>query len=183
MLKLLLKNAGVDPEAFKGAPEDVRRAIQNAKRASTGPESEIYDHLSDNQLSDNWAMNIFPNLHWSTHSEGMLMLRHEPHRTDPDKCYLHAVVLAYPGMNFELYAPAAPNAKREKSGRPSRIRARHDDPDVLEVIGLLLYEDIRNTRETQQGMKSRGFSRIRLSEHEQPIMHQHAEIDRYLGIP
>jgi phenylpropionate dioxygenase-like ring-hydroxylating dioxygenase large terminal subunit len=182
MLKGLLQSAGIDPTTYKGAPEDVRRSIQLAKRAMNDARAEIYDRLSDNQLSDNWATNIFPNMHWSIHAEGLFMLRYEPHPSDPDKCVLYAMVLAYPGMDFNLYAPVDANAKRENSGRPSRIRARHDDPDVEKVVGRLTYEDIRNTREAQQGMKSKGFNKIRLSEHEQPIMHQYAEIDRYLGV-
>lgn len=181
MQKMLLQNAGVDPETFGGNSEDVRRAIQLIKRAKDGIYAEAYAKLSDNQLSDNWSMNIFPNLHTSIHSEGLLMLRYEPHRTDPEKCYLYALVLALPGMGFDLYCPTNPDAKKEAHGRPSRVHVKHDDADVIEKVGLLIYEDIRNTRETQQGMKSAGFKSLRLSEQEQVIMHQHAEMDRYLN--
>lgn len=181
MQKMLLQNAGADVENFQGNSADVRRAIQLAKRAKGGIFAEAYATLSDNQLSDNWAMNIFPNLHMSLHSEGLLMLRYEPHRSDPEKCYLYALVLALPGMDFDLYCPTRPDAPREASGRPSRVHVKHDDADVIEKIGLLIYEDIRNTRETQQGMKSAGFRAMRLSEQEQVIMHQHAEMDRYLN--
>jgi phenylpropionate dioxygenase-like ring-hydroxylating dioxygenase large terminal subunit len=180
MQKYLLQSAGIDPDEFSGNPEQVRRAIQIVKRAKEGIYSKAYSKLSDNQLSDNWAMNIFPNMHWSMHSEGLLMLRYEPHPTDPEKCYLYAMVLALPGMEFELYCPVKSDANREYSGRPSRVYARHDDTDVEEVVGRLIYEDIRNTRESQQGMKSAGFTALRLSEQEQVIMLQHAEIDRYL---
>ena len=182
MQKYLLQNAGVDLETFAGNSEDVRRAIQLIKRAKDGIYADAYAQLSDNQLSDNWSMNIFPNLHTSIHSEGLLMLRYEPHRSDPEKCYLYALVLALPGMDFDLYCPVNPDAPREASGRPSRVHVKHDDPDVLEKIGLLIYEDIRNTRETQQGMKSAGFKGMRLSEQEQVMMHQHAEMDRYLEL-
>jgi hypothetical protein len=49
---------------------------------------------------------------------------------------------------------------------PKRVHVRHDAPDVIEKIGSLMYEDIRNTRETQLGLQSRGFKAMRLSEHE-----------------
>lgn len=181
MQKMLLGNAGIDPDNFEGNSEDVRRAIQVIKRAKDGIYAEAYAKLSDNQLSDNWAMNIFPNLHMSIHGEGLLMLRYEPHRTDPEQCYLHALVLALPGMDFDLYCPTSPEAPREVCGRPRRVHVKHDDPDVIDKVGLLIYEDIRNTRETQQGMKSAGFTALRLSEQEQVIIHQHAEMDRYLS--
>ena len=180
MQRLLLRNAGIDAENFTGTSEEVRRSIQTAKRQKGGIFADAYARLSDNQLSDNWAMNIFPNLHISLHSEGLLILRYEPHRSDPDKCYLYATTLALPGMDFDLYCPTDTNPKREASGRPVRVHVKHDDPDVLDKIGLLIFEDIRNTRETQQGMKSDGFQALRLSEQEQVIIHQHAEIARYL---
>ncbi len=51
---------------------------------------------------------------------------------------------------------------------------------MLDKIGLLIYQDVRNTREAQQGMKSDGFEALRLSEQGQVIIHQHAEIASYL---
>lgn len=173
--RAFLQWAGIDPDTFGGNAREVRRAVQIAKRA----QGSVYDGLSDNQLTDDWATNIFPNTHWSLHADGLLMLRYLPHPTDPDACTLSMMVLALPDVPFDMYpiarGPALP------SGRPQRIRVRHDDADLPATISQLIYEDIRNTRETQQGMKSKGFGGLRLSDHEQILMHQHAEIERYVG--
>ncbi|MET0546809.1 MAG: aromatic ring-hydroxylating dioxygenase subunit alpha [Caulobacterales bacterium] len=173
-----LQSAGIEPENYSGDAYGVRRAVQQGKRAMGGKAGEAYATLSDNQLTDDWAMNIFPNMHLSLHAEGGLMMRYYPHRSDPNRCSLHIMTLAHPGLPFEAYLPDAP--KKEANGRPSRVRVRHDDPHVIEAIGQLLYEDIRNTREAQFGLQSNGFRKIRLSEHEQPIMFQNATMDRYL---
>jgi len=174
--RFLLAEAGLDPEVHTG---NVRLAVQQAKRAMTGPRAQVYSTLSDNQLTDDWAINIFANIHWSLHAEGMLLLTYNPHPSDPNQCRLGISVLAHPGIPFDLYY--MPDAKEhEPSGRPRRVRLRHDDPDLAAVIGHLLFEDIRNTRETQQGIQSRGFGGVRLSEQEQALMHQNAEMDRLL---
>jgi hypothetical protein len=179
MQEHLLASVGIDPGSFAGGALDVRRAVQQAKRAMGGPAAEAYRDLSDNQLTDDWAVNIFPNMHWSMHAEGVLVLRYFPHPNDVGRCALHITVLAHPGMPFQFYLPDA--TEFEPSGRPKRLRVRHDDPDVKERIGQLMFEDIRNTRETQLGLQSQGFRRMRLSEHEQPIMYQYATMDRYLA--
>jgi phenylpropionate dioxygenase-like ring-hydroxylating dioxygenase large terminal subunit len=178
MQRMLLETVGIDPDQFEGGPRSVRRAVQEAKRAMGAPLSQIYDRLSDNQLTDNWALNLFPNMHIDLHAEGALSLRYFPHRSDPERCTLHIMVLAHPGLPFTFYLPDA--TEFEDNGRPKRLRIRHDDPNIREEIGQLLSEDIRNTRETQRGFQSRGFKKMRLSEHEQPIMYQHATMDSYL---
>jgi phenylpropionate dioxygenase-like ring-hydroxylating dioxygenase large terminal subunit len=175
----MLEAAGIDPGKFAGGAMDVRRAVQRAKRRMGGQAAMAYQHLSDNQLTDDWAVNLFPNMHWSLHAEGALVMRYHPHVSDPNRCSLHILVLAHAGLPFNFYLPEA--TEFEPSGRPKRIFVRHDDPDVKERIGQLLWEDIRNTRETQRGLQSRGFGRMRLSEHEQAIMYQYATMDRYLN--
>lgn len=179
MQKAILRGLGVDAEAFDGDANDVRRAIQVAKRTTPGPLADVFARLSDGQLSDDWAMNIFPNLHLSCHAEGVLTLRYYPHPTDPGRCQLHASVLGFTAQPFDDGFYPAPVPSNE--GRPPRVRVRHDDPDVAAAVGPLLCEDIATTVGAQRGMGSKGFTAIRLSEHEQVIRHQYAEIDRYLN--
>jgi phenylpropionate dioxygenase-like ring-hydroxylating dioxygenase large terminal subunit len=174
----MLQGLGLDVSALADRPYEVRRAIQLAKRKFTGPFAEAYKDLSDGQLTDDWAMNLFPHTHLSMHAEGVLWMRYYPHRSDPNKCTLHVVTLGQPGIPFEFYLPESP--EREANGRPKRQRLRHDDPHLQDKIGLLLFEDVRNTRETQLGIQSAGFKVMRLSEHEQPIMYQHWRIDQFL---
>nr|WP_087572925.1 aromatic ring-hydroxylating dioxygenase subunit alpha [Sphingomonas sp. CDS-1] len=176
--RVMLEAAGIDPESYDGDSGTVRRSIQLAKRAMTGRPAEIYGTLTDNQLTDDWAMNIFPNMHWSIHAEGVLLLEYFPHPSDPEQCQLHIMVLGHAGMNFVNYMP--PSNDHVESERPQRVRVRHDDPDIIAIVTQLLWEDISLTAQVQRGMRSGAFKAIRLSEHEQVIRHQHAHIRRYL---
>jgi phenylpropionate dioxygenase-like ring-hydroxylating dioxygenase large terminal subunit len=176
--RFMLSTVGLDPEKYQGDSNSVRRAMQLAKRAMKGRAAEVYGPLSDGQLTDDWAMNLFPNMHWSTHAEGMLMLQYLPHATYPERCQLRIMVLGHRGMPFDSYMPAAND--RIELERPPRIHIRHSDPNIESVIGLLLWEDVRLTNEVQKGLRSRGFGAMRLSEHEQVIRHQHAQLKRYL---
>ena len=177
--RVILQNLGVDVERFDGNADDVRRAIQVAKRSNPGALEDVFDRLSDGQLSDDWAMNIFPNLHLSCHAEGVLTLRYYPHPTDPGRCQLHASVLGFKDQPFDDGFYPSPVVSDDKV---LRIHVRHDDPDVIEAVGIVLGQDIPIAIGTQRGMGSKGFSAIRLSEHEQVIRHQYAEIDRYLDL-
>lgn len=179
MQRVILQKLGVDVERFDGNADDVRRAIQVAKRSNPGALEDVFDRLSDGQLSDDWAMNIFPNLHLSCHAEGVLTLRYYPHPTDPGRCQLHASVLGFKDQPFDDGFYPSPVVSDDKV---LRIHVRHDDPDVIEAVGTVLYQDISIAIGTQRGMGSKGFSAIRLSEHEQVIRHQYAEIDRYLDL-
>ena len=69
-----------------------------------GRAGEVYAPLSDSQLSDDWAMNIFPNTHWSTHAEGLLSLEYLPHPTDPLRCRVHIMVLGHRGMQSDGFS-------------------------------------------------------------------------------
>ena len=89
-----------------------------------GRAGEVYAPLSDSQLSDDWAMNMFPNTHWSTHAEGLLSLEYLPHPTDPLRCRVHIMVLGHRGMNFVNYMPPAND--RVEEVRPYRVYTRHD---------------------------------------------------------
>jgi phenylpropionate dioxygenase-like ring-hydroxylating dioxygenase large terminal subunit len=176
--RFMLTSVGLDADKYQGDSNSVRRAMQLAKRAMNGRAAAVYAPLSDGQLTDDWAMNLFPNMHWSTHAEGMLMLQYLPHATDPERCQLRIVVLGHRGMPFDMYMPAAND--RVEVERPHRIHIRHDDPRIESMIGLLLWEDVRMTNAVQRGLKSRAFKAMRLSEHEQVIRHQHAHLARYL---
>jgi len=179
--RFLLSTVGINPEGYEGDSNSVRRAMQIAKRAMPGRAAEIYAPLADGQLTDDWAMNIFPNMHLSTHAEGALMLQYLPHATEPEHCYLRIVVLGHRGMPFDSYMPA--DNDRIEVERPTRIHIRHDDPALQSVIGQLLWEDVRLTNEVQSGLRSGGFTAMRMSEHEQVIRHQHAQLRRYLDRP
>lgn len=181
--QFFLADAGIDPASFTGSPYDVRRAMQQAKRQPDNRYGLDYSAFSDSQLTDDWATNIFPNMHWSAHPEGVLFMRYYPHASDPGRAQLHIMVLAAklkPGAPLPAYMGLPADTDISGNTRPPRIRVAASDPNIKDVIGELLHQDVRNTRESQRGMQSRGFEAVRLSELEQCLQHQHAEMDRYL---
>jgi len=166
---------------------DVRRAIQLAKRASKWNLRGKPIQTSDNQLSDNWAMNTFPNLLRVFTARDCWMLRYEPHRRDPEKNAIFTALVCFARHGIPSTSLPLPPSPRctpsESSGRPSRVQVKHDDADIIEKIGLLIYEDI-SLQYCGNGSRhgsGRLFNRMWLSEQEQVIMHQHAEMDRYLN--
>lgn len=184
--KMFLADGGIDPERFEGGPYGVRRALQQAKRGAESPTGVDYSGFADGQLTDDWATNVFPNMHWSAHPEGVLFMRYYPHASDPNRAQLHINVLCAPlkeGVRPPMYMGVPPEVDVSGKTRPQRVQVKASDPNAEEVIGMLLYQDIRNTRESQRGLQSRGFEAIRLSELEQCLQHQHAEMDRYLNAP
>jgi phenylpropionate dioxygenase-like ring-hydroxylating dioxygenase large terminal subunit len=182
-LELMLVDAGVDPENFTGGARDIRRACQTAKRNPDNIYGLDYSGFSDSQLTDVWVLDIFPNAQLTLHPEGILVQRFYPHATDPSKCLFH-VMLAVPPLKGErrppFYLGVPPNVDISGRTRPARRRVSGDDPNLEAAIGDLLMQDVRNMTQCQRGMGSRGFKAIRLSEQEQRIQHQFAEIDRYL---
>ena len=52
-----------------------------------------YDELSDDQLSDVWQYNLFPNAILSFTPEHCWILRPRPHPTDPSRCEFDKISL------------------------------------------------------------------------------------------
>ena len=92
-LKMMLQDAGVDPENFEGNAGDVRRAIQVAKRERAERLGLDYSKLVDGQLSDSWATGIFPNVQIGCHPEAAFVMRFLPHETDPERFYYDTTIL------------------------------------------------------------------------------------------
>ena len=179
----MLVNVGIDPRSFDGTPNDVRRAIQLAKRQPDNVFGLDYTRFADSQLSDAWAPLVFPNSWWNLNPEGCLALSVYPHRTDPGKCQVHVRGLApklREGKKTLFVIPVKPDFDISGNSRPSRQYVSSRDPNLREIIGLTLWQDVRNLQESQSGMCSRGLKVIRLSELEQLIQHHLAAVDHYL---
>ena len=81
-----LKSVGLDPQAFRGRVLDVREAIQRQKRKIGRERGMDYSGLSDEQLSDVWQFNLFPNTILSFTPEHCWVMRPRPHANDPHRC-------------------------------------------------------------------------------------------------
>ena len=109
---------------------------------------------------------IFPNVMILPQAGNAMIYRVRPHPTDPDRC------------DFEIFStrtlPAAAKRERAEMERVTDL----DDP---EQVYLIPRQDLGNLRRIQKGLHSRSIKQIWLANHhEQVIMGNHRELDRYL---
>ncbi len=180
-LKMMLEEAGIDAHAFAGTAADVRRAIQQGKRARAERLGLDYSRFTDGQLSDSWATGIFPNVQIGCHPEAVFLMRFLPHETDPERFYYDTMTLVFP-VEDPSYRPPAwmglPDGT-DISGK-SRSATEHYRIDEDPNLGLVLSQDSSLLPVVQQGMRSRGFDGQLWSEQEQRLRHFHVELERRL---
>jgi len=182
-LRMMLEDAGVDPEGFDGTAADVRRAIQQGKRERAERLGLDYSRFVDGQLSDSWATGVFPNVQMGCHPEAVFLMRFLPHETDPEKFYYDTMTLLYPADSPDYRPPAwmglPEGTDVTGATRPDTEHYRSDeDPN----LGLVLSQDSDLLPVVQQGMRSRGFSGQLWSEQEQRLRHFHVELERRLEL-
>lgn len=163
----------LDPDDFKGNPEDTRRALQEAKR-KLGPDRGFkhYDNVPDEQLTDAFHYTLFPNFAVSLWSDGFHFLRARPHGSDPEQCLFD---------NWWYSSPAALESKVERGmgwGEP-------DTPVQMltygeDSIGPAIEDDVRVFVTQQRGFRSRGFKGVYLSKQETRIRRYHELVDDYI---
>lgn len=182
-LKAMMEEVGIDSEAFRGSGAEVRLAIQKAKREldKEAPCGANVSAMSDAQLTDDWNYQLFPNVTFNAHPEGVLVQRFRPHPTDPEQSFYDVIVLLHPIKNREVVPPAYMGVPEgtDCSGavRPEVEYLEYGDGGV----GYVLEQDGETVPLVQKGLRSRGFRGVRLAEPEQRIRHYHREIDRYIA--
>jgi len=180
-LRATMQEVGLDPDNFEGPKETVRPAVQAAKRARADRLGIDYSGFLDNQLTDDWNYDIFPNIQMGIHPEGVSMLYFRPHATDPRKFVFDVIVMMHPQENPEILPPAY-------MGLPEGWDISGKEPAQVQHIdwregglGEVFDQDSGLFAEVQRGIESLGFRGSILSEQEQRIGHFHAELDRYIN--
>jgi phenylpropionate dioxygenase-like ring-hydroxylating dioxygenase large terminal subunit len=180
-LRATMEEVGIDPDTFAGSKEDVRHAVQAAKRARAERLGIDYSGFIDNQLTDDWNYDIFPNIQIGMHPEGLSMLYFRPHPTDPRKFIFDVIVMMHPQTNPDILPPAY-------MGLPEDCDLSGTEPAEIQHIdwregglGELFDQDSSLFAEVQRGIESAGYRGAILSEQEQRIGHFHAELERYLA--
>lgn len=180
-LQMMLAEAGIDPQSFKGDAGAVRVAIQAAKQAA--PERFGYDisgYLPE-QMTDDWAYFVFPNVTLNIHAEGALVQRFRPHPTDPERVIYDVTVLVHPihdpSIKLPAYMGVPDGTDLSGASFPKRTYLTPGDGG----LGPVLEQDGVTLPHVQRGMRSRAFKGARFSEQEQRLRHYHREIDRYLA--
>lgn len=182
VLQAILSEVGIDPQAYTGDAQSVRADIQAAKMRQ-GKERFGYDvsGYSAEQMTDDWAYFVFPNVTLNIHPEGALVQRFRPHPDDPEKTIYDVTVLMHPIQDPTVKAPAYmgvdDDADCSGKTRPARRYLTPGDGG----LGFVLEQDGALLPRVQAGLRSRGFRGAVLSEQEQRIRHYHAEIARYLN--
>ena len=181
MFEFSLEEAGVDPSTVKGGPEEARKAVQQAKRSLDNKYGLDYSGFTDNQLTDDWNISVFPHITFNAHPEGFLIQRFRPHETDIDKCYYDVIIVIRKmreGCLPPAYMGIGPEADLSGKVRPARL---YLTDDTVHEIGEALMQDVSNLGRVQAGLYSRGMEgKVRFSEHERRIQQFYAEMDLYL---
>lgn len=178
-LRYMLQEAGVDPDTFKGTAADVRRAIQQGKRARSDRLGLGYERFTDGQLSDSWATGIFPNVQIGCHPEAVFLMRFMPHETDPEKFWYDTMTLMFP-VDDPNYCPPAWMGLPDDVDMTGGTRRATENYRIDEDpgLGLVLSQDAAFLPSVQEGMRSRAFEGQLWGEQEQRLRHFHVELER-----
>ena len=159
----MLSEVGLNPSDFDGRPLDVRRAIQQAKRAKENAVIFPYRELNDDQLSDDYHYMIFPNVTMNIYAESMMLFRSRPHPSDPNRMFFDLMNFAHLPDDADL---APPEHKTYQHGQYS--------------LGLVLDQDAYNLPGVQAGMNSESYDGLYIGDQELRIRHFHKTLMDYV---
>ncbi len=166
-IKTIMKAAGMDPADYDRPISEIRRDVQKHKRIFGASQGKDYSRLNDDQLTDDFHYQIFPNLSLNVHADDFWIFRQRPHPQDPDRMF-------YDIMTFELVPDG-----QEWPARAEHKQWKHGDKS----IGLVLDQDAENLPSVQAGMHSKGFKGLWIGAQEMRIRHFHKVLDDYLYGP
>ncbi|WP_164844039.1 aromatic ring-hydroxylating oxygenase subunit alpha [Croceicoccus ponticola] len=175
-----LQALGLDPGDFHGRVDEIRRAAQVQKRKLGARAGFDYSALTDDQVSDIWQYNLFPNTIMTVKPEEVWIMRQRPHPTDPQKCFFDKITLAMPVRQSDdetslVLIGDVEAAKAMKSGqRPEReVFTQADVTNGSMSMTETVDQDIFYLPYMQAGMNSAGFDEAVLSDDENRIRHFH----------
>lgn len=181
------------------------------QRRKTGREKGFdYDAFTDDQLSDVWQYNLFPNVILSFTPGHLWLMRVRPDAVDPGKCLFDKysfVLFADPQMattpsetDRAAPSPAPQDAQASLSVRQTRrthigvtatkpadyVRPQRDVFDYSAVVAGektmtdTIDQDVELLGNVQAGMSSAAFDTTWLNDDEMRVQHFHNEVDRRL---
>lgn len=184
-LQPFLQGLGMTPADFEGRVVDVRSAVQRRKRELGAELGLDYSELSDDQLSDVWQYDIFPNTFMTIHAEELWIYGPRPHASNPDKCYFDKFTLQVPRH-------LAVDEARGIALHPALLEPQPEERPEQEVFGrdevlageksltITIDQDIYYLPDMQAGMHSKGFECAVLNKDEVRIQHFHDWVDAWL---
>lgn len=174
----LLQGLQLDPADYDGRVEHIRRAVQQRKRELGKTMDCGYQQLSDEQLSDVWQYDFFPNLFMTIQAEELSIYGPRPHPSDPNKCFFDKWTLQ---LSVERGCAEERGIRLYPSLQTSIEDARPEhhvfDQDAVirgeHSLTMTFDQDIYYLRGMQQGLHSRGFDHALLNQDEARVQHFH----------
>jgi len=171
-----LRRWGLEPEEFRGRPEDTRLALQQAKLLN-GPARGYthYEKVPLEQLTDAFHYTLFPNFAVSVWADGFHFLRARPHPRDPERCVFD-----------NWWYASQPKLETCQVGTMVGMfeRDAETEHEVFEYgersMGLTIDQDMTVFVEQQKGFRSRGFTGGYLSNQESRVRRYHELINDYI---
>lgn len=165
-LKFMLTEAGLDPASYEGPVDGIREKVQEHMRAHAASEGRDYSDLNDDQLTDDFNYLVFPNLTFNTHADHLMLFRHRPHPTDPNRMIFDTWTLEYLVDEDEI-PERRPRHRHFAGGEKS--------------LGMVIDQDGSNLPKVQRGMNSEAYEGLWLGDLEVRIRHFHKTLDDYLA--
>jgi phenylpropionate dioxygenase-like ring-hydroxylating dioxygenase large terminal subunit len=163
----------MDANSFSNEAANVRLHHQRDKRQNPCGFAD-YDSLSDEQITDDHAFLIFPNINWQMSPEAFGGYRIRPHETDPNRCYFDLYFLRHIPEGSE-----PPAWQHEVLHWP--IEDLQAKTTIARLSALAVEQDAR--KHVQRGMHSAGFRGQILGNQEIRLRHFYQTLDRYLAHP
>jgi hypothetical protein len=182
----LLQGLGLNPDDFDGRVDAIREAVQRQKRKVGAELGFDYSRFSDEQVSDIWQYDIFPNTFLTLQAEEVWIYGSRPHPVDPDKCFFDKWTLQIPievGCDAERGLTLNPSLTvSSEADRPEHALFSAEDVIAGEhSLTITLDQDIYYLADMQAGMHSRGFDYAVLNEDEVRVQHFHDWIKWFLA--
>ncbi len=118
-IKVVMKDAGMDPASYEGSVHDIRHAVQQFKRENGPAQGKDYSALNDDQLTDDYHYMIFPNITMNVHADDLMLFRQRPHPEDPNKMLFDYYMYELPDAEFDEEEYRRPIHKQYKYGEVS----------------------------------------------------------------
>ncbi|WP_293905131.1 aromatic ring-hydroxylating dioxygenase subunit alpha [Phenylobacterium sp.] len=176
-LRAAIAPLGMDPGEFAGRVPDLRKAVQRQKREVGASLGYDYSAFSDDQLTDVWQYDLFPNVIMTVQAEELWVMRPRPHPSDPDKCFFDKWTLRTASHMAATGSGIGLSVEAHASGvcaRPEREVFTQEDVDAGKYsMNITIDQDVHLLRYMQAGMHSRGFRQAFLNDDESRVQHFH----------
>ncbi len=180
-----LQGLGLDPTAFDGRISEIRSAVQQRKRELSEELEVDFSDLTDDQLSDVWQFDLFPNTFMTIQAEELWIFGPRPHANDPNRCYFDKFTLQLPveaGCNKQGVSLAPTLSVSRDDERPEHdVFTSADVVNGSKTLTITIDQDIEYLPDMQAGLHSRGFDCAVLNEDEVRVQHFHDWLDHWMN--